>query len=240
MSDRTPPSLQLPHTASTASSRLPERISRSTASRSRCRVRSRPSGRTCCADVLIRRLRALAGPQRPMKLQPLGRAQHLAGQHPRGVGHHGPALARRRRWPSRRGPRGWPRSGSNRRWPGTTAALFSDTRAAASTCTSIMPELSPGCGVRKPGRPLRSGLTRFSTRRSLMLRQVGDGGAPAGRRPGRSAGRGSCRRKGPRPSSGEDERIVGGASSSRIRRRGVTWARASRRVPWTCGMQRRL
>ena len=52
---------------------------------------------------------------------------------------------------------------------GNAAALFSETRAAASTCTSIMPELRPGCGVRKPGRPLRSGLTRFSTRRSLML-----------------------------------------------------------------------
>ena len=36
-----------PHAASTAASRLPDRISRSTASRSRCSVRSRPSGRTC-------------------------------------------------------------------------------------------------------------------------------------------------------------------------------------------------
>ena len=53
--------------------------------------------------------------------------------------------------------------------------LFSDTKAAASTCTIIMPELSPVCGVRNPGRPLRSGLTRFSVRRSLMLRQIGDG-----------------------------------------------------------------
>ena len=52
---------------------------------------------------------------------------------------------------------------------GKAAALFSETRAAARTCTSIIPEFNPGCGVKKPGRPLRSGFTRFSTRRSLML-----------------------------------------------------------------------
>ena len=34
---------------------------------------------------------------------------------------------------------------------GYAAALFSDTRAAARTCTSIIPEFSPGCGVKKPG-----------------------------------------------------------------------------------------
>ena len=52
---------------------------------------------------------------------------------------------------------------------GNEAALFSDTRAAAKTWTNIIPEFKPGCGVKKPGKPLRSGLTRFSTRRSQML-----------------------------------------------------------------------
>src|SRR5262249_8748734 len=40
-------SSNLPQAASTLVSRLPLRIKRSTASKSRCKVRSRPSGRTC-------------------------------------------------------------------------------------------------------------------------------------------------------------------------------------------------
>ena len=38
---------------------------------------------------------------------------------------------------------------------GKDSVLFSETNAAASTWTSIMPEFKPGWGVRKPGRPLR-------------------------------------------------------------------------------------
>ena len=49
---------------------------------------------------------------------------------------------------------------------GCASGLFSLTSAAAVTCAIIRPLQRPGSRARKGGRPERSGLTRFSTRRS--------------------------------------------------------------------------
>ena len=121
---------------------------------------------------------------------------------------------------------------------GNESVRFSDTRAAARTCTSIMPELRPGCGVRKPGRPLRSGFTKFSTRRSLML----DRSVTAAASRSDVSAIGWAWKLPPlstSPVSGKTSGLSVAAFSSRST---TDWmnARASRSVPWTCGRQRML
>jgi hypothetical protein len=44
--------------------------------------------------------------------------------------------------------------------------LFSDTSAAAVTCATMNPELSPGCGVRNAGSPDNAGSISMAMRRS--------------------------------------------------------------------------
>ena len=49
---------------------------------------------------------------------------------------------------------------------GVAHCRFSETRAAAVTCGTMKPELSPGFGVRNAGRPESDGSTSIAIRRS--------------------------------------------------------------------------
>ena len=121
------------------------------------------------ANMDVCRLDANCRPQRFVKLQPLGRTQQFAGQNARRIGHDRSGTCAPRPCSWTRDLRGWPRSGSNRRWRETTAFCSPTPGPPPAPARASCPSSGPGCGVRKPGRPLRSGLTRFSTRRSLML-----------------------------------------------------------------------
>jgi hypothetical protein len=115
--------------------------------------------------------------------------------------------------------------------------LFSETSAAAVTCGIMKPELSPGRGVRKAGRPDSAGSTSMAIRRSdsepishsasaIMSAAKATGSAWKLPPDKRLVG------------IGEDQRIVGDALAS-VASVVAAWRRMSRTAPITCGWQRR-